>query len=364
MDERLHALPGPPARGRRDRGGGPGGGAHPGRHVPAPAERPPRAARLRAARPPDPACAGSWSSTRATGRRGRGRSGPATSTRWRRAAWPCCGSAAPRGRHDGRRAAHGRAGGSGGSAIPGATYRLQLGANLTFRDARDLVPYLAELGITDCYLSPILQPCAPGSHGYDVADHGQSERGPRRRGRLPRRSRRLSARTGWASSSTSSRTTWASRGGRNAWWQDVLENGRGLARSRRSSTSTGSRSSPSCENRVLLPILEDHYGRILENQELRLQYEDGAFLVRYHDTVLPIDPSHVSPDPDLPAAGARGRRSGAGDPHVARAPGRRRRRRRAAGADGDRTRAPGRARPRQGARHAPAGRARRASPRP
>ena len=42
---------------------------------------------------------------------------------------------------------------------------------------------------------------------------------------------------------------------------------------------------------MLLPILEDHYGRILENQELRLQYEDGAFLVRYHDTVLPIDPA-------------------------------------------------------------------------
>ncbi len=40
---------------------------------------------------------------------------------------------------------------------------------------------------------------------------------------------------------------------------------------------------PELRNRVLLPILEDHYGRILENQELRLQYEDGAFLVRYHE---------------------------------------------------------------------------------
>jgi (1->4)-alpha-D-glucan 1-alpha-D-glucosylmutase len=66
-----------------------------------------------------------------------------------------------------------RESGSHGSSIPGATYRLQLGARLTFADARDLVPYLAELGITDCYLSPILQPCAPESHGYDVADHGQ-----------------------------------------------------------------------------------------------------------------------------------------------------------------------------------------------
>ena len=60
-----------------------------------------------------------------------------------------------------------------GPTIPGATYRLQLGTHLTFAGARDLVPYLAELGITDCYLSPILQPCAADSHGYDVADHGQ-----------------------------------------------------------------------------------------------------------------------------------------------------------------------------------------------
>jgi (1->4)-alpha-D-glucan 1-alpha-D-glucosylmutase len=54
---------------------------------------------------------------------------------------------------------------------PTATYRLQLGLGLTFGGARDLVPYLAELGISDCYLSPILQPCARDSHGYDVADH-------------------------------------------------------------------------------------------------------------------------------------------------------------------------------------------------
>ena len=53
-----------------------------------------------------------------------------------------------------------------GSRIPGATYRLQLGANFTFRDAR-------ELGVTDCYVSPILQSCAPDAHGYDVADHDQ-----------------------------------------------------------------------------------------------------------------------------------------------------------------------------------------------
>ena len=51
------------------------------------------------------------------------------------------------------------------------TYRLQMGSTLTFDDARRLVPYLRDLGVTDVYLSPVLA-AAPGStHGYDVVDH-------------------------------------------------------------------------------------------------------------------------------------------------------------------------------------------------
>jgi (1->4)-alpha-D-glucan 1-alpha-D-glucosylmutase len=172
---------------------------------------------------------------------------------------------------------------------PGATYRLQLGSALTFGGARDLVPYLAELGITDCYLSPILQPCAPDSHGYDVANHG-------------RLNEALGGEAGHRSLSDALRIhgmgqivdvvpnhmgTW---GGQNAWWQDVLQNG---AASRFASffDIDWEPAKPELRNRMLLPILEDHYGRVLENQELRLQYEDGTFLVRYRDTILPIDPS-------------------------------------------------------------------------
>lgn len=56
-------------------------------------------------------------------------------------------------------------------AAPVSTYRLQLGPDLTFDDAARQVPYLADLGVTHLYLSPVLQ-AAPGStHGYDVVDH-------------------------------------------------------------------------------------------------------------------------------------------------------------------------------------------------
>ncbi|MGO1173174.1 MAG: alpha-amylase family glycosyl hydrolase, partial [Actinomycetaceae bacterium] len=58
-----------------------------------------------------------------------------------------------------------------GRRTPVSTYRLQLGADLTFDDVTGLLDHLDTLGVTDLYLSPVLT-AAPGStHGYDVVDH-------------------------------------------------------------------------------------------------------------------------------------------------------------------------------------------------
>jgi (1->4)-alpha-D-glucan 1-alpha-D-glucosylmutase len=60
-----------------------------------------------------------------------------------------------------------------GRPVPSSTYRVQLGADLTFDDVAARVPYLASLGVTHVYLSPILR-AAPGStHGYDVVAHDE-----------------------------------------------------------------------------------------------------------------------------------------------------------------------------------------------
>lgn len=60
---------------------------------------------------------------------------------------------------------------SAGRRTPVSTYRLQLGPDLSFDQAAKQLDYLDGLGVTDLYLSPILQ-AAPGStHGYDVVDH-------------------------------------------------------------------------------------------------------------------------------------------------------------------------------------------------
>src|SRR5262245_51800129 len=55
---------------------------------------------------------------------------------------------------------------------PTSTYRLQLARGFGFREVAELVPYLRELGISDCYFSPFLQTSSPDAHGYDIVDHG------------------------------------------------------------------------------------------------------------------------------------------------------------------------------------------------
>ncbi|WP_007519534.1 malto-oligosyltrehalose synthase [Pseudofrankia saprophytica] len=57
--------------------------------------------------------------------------------------------------------------------VPTSTYRLQLHLEFNFTDAAVIVPYLAALGVSHLYLSPVLE-AAPGSmHGYDVVEHGR-----------------------------------------------------------------------------------------------------------------------------------------------------------------------------------------------
>ncbi|MFO0930660.1 MAG: alpha-amylase family glycosyl hydrolase [Gemmataceae bacterium] len=57
--------------------------------------------------------------------------------------------------------------------VPVATYRLQMNAHFTFADATRLVPYLAKLGVSHLYLSPVLSARPGSSHGYDVTDPSQ-----------------------------------------------------------------------------------------------------------------------------------------------------------------------------------------------
>jgi (1->4)-alpha-D-glucan 1-alpha-D-glucosylmutase len=57
--------------------------------------------------------------------------------------------------------------------VPQSTYRLQLQPGFGFADAAQIAGYLAALGVTHAYLSPILQAMPGSAHGYDVVDHSR-----------------------------------------------------------------------------------------------------------------------------------------------------------------------------------------------
>ena len=172
--------------------------------------------------------------------------------------------------------------------IPSATYRLQLNRLFTFDQAKDVVAYLDELGISDVYASPFLM-ARPGSlHGYDVTDHsrlnpeiGDEEAFVRLSSELQRHGMGLVVDVVPNHMCISHPS--------NAWWWDVLENGPSSPFARYFDIDW---QPPKQEltNRVLLPILGDQYGRVLENREVQAVYKEGQFHISVYDTLLPLAP--------------------------------------------------------------------------
>jgi (1->4)-alpha-D-glucan 1-alpha-D-glucosylmutase len=172
--------------------------------------------------------------------------------------------------------------------LPLATYRLQFHSEFTLPQATELVAYLNALGISDCYASPLFA-ARPGSrHGYDVIDPTKLNPELGTEENLQAFSAALHANEmGLMLDVVPNHMCIA--GGGNDWWNDLLENGP---------------SSPyaaffdvdwrppkhNLTNKVLLPILGEQYGRVLENQELQLTYQRGSFWVQYYETRLPIAP--------------------------------------------------------------------------
>ncbi len=173
---------------------------------------------------------------------------------------------------------------------PRATYRLQFNGDFTFLRAAELVPYLDRLGISHCYVSPYLKARPGSSHGYDIVDHGM-----------------LNPEVGSDTDLAHFVAVLHEHDmgqiidvvpnhmgvmcNDNPWWLDVLENG--LA-------STYARFfdidwfpyREELRGKLLLPVLGDPYGHVLERGELRLAFDDaaGTFSVLYHHHRFPVDP--------------------------------------------------------------------------
>jgi (1->4)-alpha-D-glucan 1-alpha-D-glucosylmutase len=179
----------------------------------------------------------------------------------------------------------------GCAIIPRATYRVQLHAGFRFADATALVPYWAGLGISHLYCSPLLR-ARPGSrHGYDVIDHGALNPELGSRADFDQLVEALHAH-GMGLLADIVPNHMGVLGTDNAWWLDVLENGAASAYAHYFDIDWQS-ADPALTARVLLPILGDQYGLVLERGELQLAFDPqrGFFTLRYFEHTLPIDPA-------------------------------------------------------------------------
>jgi (1->4)-alpha-D-glucan 1-alpha-D-glucosylmutase len=180
--------------------------------------------------------------------------------------------------------------------LPTATYRIQFSLGFRFVDARDLVPYLHELGISDLYASPRFRARRGSSHGYDVADPFRinSELGTEKEfEELVERLKQYGM--GLLLDIVPNHMSATAD---NPWWLDVLGNGP-------SSLYAGffdidwhpptTKAAFLQDEKVLLPILGDLYGTALENQELVLKLDETGFFVRYFEHKLPLDPATLGP---------------------------------------------------------------------
>lgn len=174
--------------------------------------------------------------------------------------------------------------------IPGATYRLQVNGDFTFADVGKLVPYLSRLGVSHCYLSPFLKARPGSSHGYDLIDHTSLNPEIGSREDLASLAATLQA-AGMGIVADMVPNHMGVMGSDNTWWLDVLENGEASQYAEYFDIDWQPVRSE-LRDKVLIPILGDHYGSILEGGELKLAFdaEHGSFAVHYHEHALPLDP--------------------------------------------------------------------------
>ncbi len=179
--------------------------------------------------------------------------------------------------------------------VPRATYRVQLHREFTLRDATALVPYLADLGVSHVYCSPYLR-ARPGSrHGYDIVDHAALNPEIGDTADLDAFVATL-AQHGMSHIIDVVPNHMGVMGSDNAWWMDVLENGPASLYADHFDIDWTPRD-PDVGGRLLVPILGDHYGNVLERGEVRLVFEpaSGAFAARYYEHRLPLDPRSYRP---------------------------------------------------------------------
>ena len=173
-----------------------------------------------------------------------------------------------------------------------STYRVQLHAGFDFEALSEIVDYLAELGVSHIYLSPVLQARKGSAHGYDVVN--PKEVNPELGGiegfrRL--QSRAHEAGMGLIVDIVPNHMAVAGR--ENRWWWDVLENGP-ASRYAHYFDISWENPDPRFGQKILLPVLGNHYGRVLKAGELTAARRGPEFYIEYFDHEFPVAPESLA----------------------------------------------------------------------
>ena len=169
--------------------------------------------------------------------------------------------------------------------IPVATYRLQFNPSFTFGDAQEIIPYLADLGISDIYASPIYKARTGSPHGYDVVDPNTIN--PELGGmesfeRLIKEAKKREM--GWLQDIVPNHMAYDHE---NQMLMDVLENGP-HSRYSRFFDIEWDHPYEGMKQRVLAPFLGRFGGECLENGEIRITYDEAGLTLGYYDLRFPL----------------------------------------------------------------------------
>ena len=169
---------------------------------------------------------------------------------------------------------------------PRATYRLQFHKGFPFSAGRDLAGYLAELGISHVYASPILTARAGSMHGYDVVDYDAINP-------------ELGGEDGFEQMAAALRSQgigiildivpnhMAVGGADNRLWLDLLKHGRGSAYATWFDVDFDC-PDPGIAGKVHAPFLGEPYRQVLEAGDLRLVIHDGGYAIAHGEHLFPI----------------------------------------------------------------------------
>ncbi len=174
---------------------------------------------------------------------------------------------------------------------PSSSYRLQLHSAFNFDDAAKVAGYLKGLGISHVYCSPYLQAVSGSMHGYDVVDPQAVNA-------------ELGGEEGQARFSSALEAldmgqvldivpNHMAAGQENAYWWDVLENGPSSRFAAWFDIDWNS-AEVKLQNKVLIPVLGDQYGRALSAGEIKINFDGRSFQLRYFDNRFPLAPGSLA----------------------------------------------------------------------